>query len=340
MSQPAATEQPGAPATIRPQRHSLPATVRLPGWLMSLALHACLLLLAASRLSSCSDGSPGVNEGDWRTAGIVPRAESSMSDTLSESDAEADVAEAGELATTAPREVPQAPPADLALPEAVALPTIGPGGTPGTGLAAPGDLQNLARPGGLRPAGMAAGEEGHGKTSFFQIPAQGSRFVYLVDSSGSMASYGRIQAAKAELIRSLQSLGREQQFQVIFYNRTPRTMLLRGSREPEMYRANEINRTLARQFISSIRADLGTDHMPALRRALSFEPDVLFFLSDADDGLDAGEMDRLRRLNNGRATIHCIEFGTLIAPAAGSFLQKLARQNGGSYRYVDVTKFQ
>ncbi|MCA9116336.1 MAG: hypothetical protein KDA79_14720 [Planctomycetaceae bacterium] len=314
--------------------------VQLPGWLLSLVLHAGLLLLAASRLSSCSDGTPGAPEGEWRTAGIVARAEASLSDATTESDAETDVSNTRELPATAVEEVPQAPPAELSLPQAPTVPTIGPGGTRLPAASSPVDLQNLALPNGLRPAGVAAGEEGHGKTSFFDVPAQGSRFVYLIDSSGSMESYGRLRAAKAELMRSLQSLDRTQQFQIIFYNNTPHTMMLRGTREPQLYWGTEINQTLARQFVSSIRADLGTKHIPALSRALSFEPDVLFFLTDADDGLDAGELNQIQRMNHGQAKIHTIEFGTAIAPEADSFLRKLSRQNGGSYRYVDVTKFR
>ncbi len=46
-----------------------------------------------------------------------------------------------------------------------------------------------------------------------------------------------------------------------------------------------------------------------------------------------------RRLNDGRATMHAIEFGQ--GPKVGgdhNFIVQLAQQNGGEYRYVDVTQ--
>ena len=81
------------------------------------------------------------------------------------------------------------------------------------------------------------------------------------------------------------------------------------------------------------RTDVAVDD---LKSALRMRPDVVFFLTDADQPkLTFGELQRVRRWNSG-TTIHAIEFGAGPQIAADSFLMKLARQNGGQHAYVDV----
>ena len=109
---------------------------------------------------------------------------------------------------------------------------------------------------------------------------------------------------------------------------------------PQMQWATDINRTLARQFISGVQPDGGTDHMPALKKALRYQPDHLFFLTDADQPiLSARELNEIKTTNNGRTKIHCVEFGKGPEISGDNFLKKLARDNDGTYRYRDVTRF-
>jgi len=76
-------------------------------------------------------------------------------------------------------------------------------------------------------AAAAAGQESspgeQAQTSMFGIDARGSKFVYVIDRSGSMGiDEGRPMAtAKAELLRSIDKLDTVQQFQIIFYNERP-----------------------------------------------------------------------------------------------------------------------
>jgi hypothetical protein len=75
-----------------------------------------------------------------------------------------------------------------------------------------------------------------------------------------------------------------------------------------------------------------------LQLALRLAPDVIFFLTDAEDPqLSDVELQRLRRLNKG-AAIHAIEFGFGPRRGGDNFLSKLARQNNGRHVYVDVTR--
>jgi hypothetical protein len=73
--------------------------------------------------------------------------------------------------------------------------------------------------------------------------------------------------------------------------------------------------------------------------ALRFSPDVIFFLTDADQpALSPAQLLRIRRLNAGRAAINTIEFG--LGPAVGreNFLTRLAQENGGQYVYINISR--
>ena len=56
--------------------------------------------------------------------------------------------------------------------------------------------------------------------------------------------------------------------------------------------------------------------------------------------LSAAELDQIHRANRGRTRIHAIEFGQgeALPQAPMNFLQKLAVQSGGTYRYYDVKR--
>ena len=102
--------------------------------------------------------------------------------------------------------------------------------------------------------------------------------------------------------------------------------------------ANDAGKKKAESFIGSILADGGTRHMEALEMALRLGPDVIFFLTDAEDPkLSATELARIRRLNSG-TSINAIEFGSGPAGGGQNFLKRLAEQNHGNYGYVDISK--
>jgi hypothetical protein len=212
----------------------------------------------------------------------------------------------------------------------------GPGSGGGSGGGAGTGIGTAEGPGGGTGGGLGPGE-----TRFFNIREKGLRYVYVIDRSVSMTSHNAIRVAKAELMSSLQSLNSDQQFQVIFYNVNPTVMHLGGDAKDELYWASELNRTMARQFIGGMTPELGTDHLPALRKALELKPDVIYFLSDAGQPhLDRADREKIRLQNGGRTRIHCIEFGTgADLTDERSFMEKLATENGGRYVYRDISEF-
>lgn len=187
-------------------------------------------------------------------------------------------------------------------------------------------------------AGRGGAGGGRRGTSFFEIPAQGSRFVYVIDHSGSMATYNQLPAAKAELWASLQSLDAAQQFHVIFYDDNLREFRL-SSGKPSLVWANEINKGLARQFLAEVQPDGGTNHLLALEAAIRLRPDHIFLLTDADEPqMTEAQRRKIKQSNGGRSQIHCVEFGKGGDLGAPTFLKQLAKDNGGTYRYRDITK--
>ena len=87
--------------------------------------------------------------------------------------------------------------------------------------------------------------------------------------------------------------------------------------------------------------DGGTAHLPALRQALAMSPDVIFFLTDADDpSLTQPQLHEIReRAELSRTTIHAVQFNLGPAPNDGSWIRVLAEMNRGTYKYIDVTSF-
>jgi hypothetical protein len=177
------------------------------------------------------------------------------------------------------------------------------------------------------------------KISMFGVEAEASKYVFVLDRSGSMGgeSGKALAAAKKELVAAIDKLDRVQQFQIVFYNESPSVFNPAG-KPGRLAFGTEQNKAEAKKFIESIASDGGTDHEEALALALRLRPDVIFLLTDADDPkLTARQLDRIDRIGAG-VTIHTVEFGTGAQREADNFLVKLARQSLGKHVYVDASK--
>jgi hypothetical protein len=180
---------------------------------------------------------------------------------------------------------------------------------------------------------------GKAHTSMFGIEAEGYKFVYVLDRSASMGGPGAaaLKAAKAELIASLNNLERTHQFQIVVYNDRPTMFNPTGDPQRAVF-ATEQNKEEAAKFIESIAPFGGTQHDDALVMAVKLCPNVIFWLTDADDPkLGAAKQERVNRMAAG-ITIHAVEFGGGPQADANNFLVKIARESGGKHAYVDVSK--
>jgi hypothetical protein len=226
-----------------------------------------------------------------------------------------------------------------------------PGGSPGTKLPA-GDRGGLTSFGNGGGGGTGSGSGGGGSgglignpgqprtgygksatTSFYGVRSQGNSFVFVIDRSASMEHAKRLESAKAELLAALSCLNEVNQFQIIFFNNDLDYFRPRGNRA---FHADAATKQLAERYIRGIMPDGPTEAFHrALRAALQYNPDVIYFLTDAEDiGLSSAELGILRQSNKG-ASIHVIKFGEG-AEERIPWLVKLTEQNSGEYRYVDV----
>jgi VWA domain-containing protein len=189
------------------------------------------------------------------------------------------------------------------------------------------------------PGGTNRVRGGTARTGVFGAVGEGRKFVYVFDRSGSMDGHGGapLSAAKSELVASLNDLGTTHQFQIIFYNEQPRVFNPTGTPGRLVFGTDQ-NKYLAQKFVGSITADGATRHEEALEMALKMAPDVIFFLTDADEPrLTAKQLARVAQLNQG-TSINAIEFGYGTQSDPEDFLVKLARQNGGKHVYVDISR--
>ena len=172
------------------------------------------------------------------------------------------------------------------------------------------------------------------RTGIFGLEAQGNRFVYVFDRSASMGEPdGRpLAVAKQELLASLDALGENQQFHVIFYNERPVVFAPAAGRGRPIFASDE-NRQAARRFIAEIAAAGGTRHYEALAAAVRLAPDAIFVLTDAttDDDLAEDELEWLTR-SAGAARIMVVQFGG--EDRRSPRLARLAAATGGTYKAV------
>lgn len=329
MSAAPPTPSNAAPETFweRPQRE------RWPAWMLSFGLH---MAMVTSMVFVFRFAPRGVDVEPDRTTGIVLVREDKGEReyfTEPESAASAVAQKVGKVGIDSP--FPNS--TELAIDVSSLLPkemAPGAGAPAGSGVSAPraGELG-----GGRAAEGLDAG--GTTRTGVFGVYGEGTRFVYVFDRSGSMAGFGGrpLKAAKSELTASLGDLTRQNQFQIIFYNEKPSAFQPYGER-PKLQWGDEASKDLAQAFVNSISAAGGTRHMGALRLAIGLSPDVIFFLTDADEPtISAAELARIRRMNSGTA-IHAVEFGFGRQTNPNNFLVRLAEQNAGKHVYVDISK--
>ena len=305
---------------------------RIPAWMLSTALHTVVIVVLALLVRFTPAAAPGEPN---RAVGVVlARADSGKVEYFNESQSESQSSNSNSrsaaVAADSPLPTEEPVPIDIGgiLPSAEEPIGAGPLG------------EVLPDPGGMTQ-GRAPNRDfgGAAQTSVYGLQGEGSKFLYVFDRSGSMSGYGGrpLRSAQAELIASLNDLESTHQFQIIFYNEEPHVFRPDG-RTPRLVFGDDQGKSLAQRFVQGIVAAGGTRHLEPLAMALRMRPDVIFFLTDAEEPrLSADELRQLRNLNKG-TQIHAIEFG--FGPTSGedNFLKRLARQNGGQHAYIDISK--
>ncbi len=321
-------------STLYQQEHLTDSRYRrvLPAWLSSMILHAILLVLLVFLVQSVPQGI--VEEPD-RTTGIVLKHTTNTGEYYEGENVDIDVA-SDSASSSGPADLVTALPSenDSPLDANSFLPDTRTGGGPAGGAVTGGGLN-------LNGTGIGTNNLDGGKvqTGVFGITGEGYKFVYVFDKSDSMNGYeGRpLAAAKGELLESLKSLGKLQQFQIIFYNEYEN--IFNPTLPGRLFFATEKNKQLAREFVRQITAEGTTRHLEPLLTAVDMAPDIIFFLTDGTNPkLHAEDLRRIERRNAGRAAINVIQFGTE-QDGGGSWLKRLARENRGEYVFVNLRRF-
>ncbi|MHC5111169.1 MAG: vWA domain-containing protein [Planctomycetota bacterium] len=150
------------------------------------------------------------------------------------------------------------------------------------------------------------------------------RIVYVVDRSGSMLdTFGHV---RAELMRSISALRRSQKFHVIFYNAGPPL----ENPPKRLVSAIRAQKEALGEFLSTVFPAGSTKPENAMRRALSLEPDLIYFLTDG--AFDPALLPKLDKWNpSRRIRIFTIAF---FDRSGAELLERIAREHEGEFKFV------
>lgn len=171
-------------------------------------------------------------------------------------------------------------------------------------------------------------------TSYYGIPMVSDRVVFVVDVSGSMTAKigtggnrSRLDEAKRQLKRVIESRPKEFVFNVVSFHSTVDTIFDRMTRMAGRSRAEAIKRVDALEPIGA------TNVHDALKRAFEeTDLDTIYLLSDgapsAGPITDPDQLaDTVKQWNRTRRLrIHCISIG-----AESKMLRRIAEESGGDY---------
>jgi hypothetical protein len=153
-------------------------------------------------------------------------------------------------------------------------------------------------------------------------PEGGSNVIFVLDHSLSMKGE-KSNAARKELVRTLEKLGPDKSFYVIFF--PEKTMPAAGPLP-----ATTENIEAMTNWIYSVGHSFGSDPARAMLKALDFRPDIIWLLSDGRFSEDAASTIRLAN-ENIHARINTVGF---YSPDGERVLKQIAEENHGSYRFV------
>ncbi|MEX2306727.1 MAG: hypothetical protein WD738_04005 [Pirellulales bacterium] len=203
--------------------------------------------------------------------------------------------------------------------------------------ALPSDLGTLmagaGSPGGGKPGGPL------GEAVFFGARSKGDRFVFVVDNSSSMKG-GRLEAATAELLRTVDSLSPRQGFYVIFVSDQTYPMFF-PLPAPELLPATAANKKRLADWLPKAILASGKNRelIKAMDMAAALRPHAVFLLWDGDlkysEKVRLDVMTHFTRPNQWDFAIHTLGMGVSSLDAEYN-LTAIAQAHRGTFRRVDV----
>jgi len=180
--------------------------------------------------------------------------------------------------------------------------------------------------------GAGSGNSLGDEAGFFGLsPTLGRRIVYVVDNSRSMnrphdsSAKTRFKRVQVELVNSIWQLEPQQQFYVVFFNFETVPMPSR-----RMQWATPLAKEHYLTWVAETRAEgAPTDPIEAMELALSFQPDIIYFLTDGN--FARGANSQLLKIRQPHTAIHTFAFGDEISEAV---LSGIAKNTGGTFTLI------
>lgn len=181
------------------------------------------------------------------------------------------------------------------------------------------------------------------RAQFLGSGGNARRIAFVIDASGSLID--TLPFVIRELKRSINQLSPRQQFTVIFYQGDDVIEV-----KPEGIDSKRATAAIKQRVIEQLAEDkyivtpkYSSNPVRALRKALSYRPQLIFLLSDAITGAGTYEIDQARlldeieRVNRMGTKINTLQFlqeDPLIQAGLRGTMELIAEQSGGVYKYV------
>lgn len=187
---------------------------------------------------------------------------------------------------------------------------------------------------------------GLGGAGVWDLKASGKNFAYVVDFSGSVSVVA--DDLKRELKRSIGGLKPHQTFAVFTffsYVDPGRDEAVTEAFAPKLQSAAAEKKREFFQWIDKQAARGRTDPLPAIKRALSLRPDVIFLFSDGEFEDPRAEELIAKENEKSRTRFYCLVFDDVLLEDTSGLpkmtpgarrLQKIAEQSGGKCKIITI----
>ncbi len=201
----------------------------------------------------------------------------------------------------------------------------------------------LGASGEANPFEAALAGGGELRAQFLGSGGNARRIAFVIDASGSIV--GEFPFVIRELQRSVNQLSSRQYFTVIFYQgndvkEVPPMGI--DAKRATITMKEAVNRWLSPDQ-NNIELGGSSNPVRALRRAFSYEPQLIFLLSDAITGQGQYEIDQRKlldeidRINRAGTKINTLQFlqeDPLVKAGLKSTMEQIATRSGGVYTFV------
>jgi hypothetical protein len=166
--------------------------------------------------------------------------------------------------------------------------------------------------------------------SFCGVPIDATVVVYVIDNGSSSADV--LDAIESALFKSIESLGPDRQFQILFWN--PDTATYPTAKQTAF--AVKDNIDAARKRLQDVTAGGSTDPVSSLQRAMADNPGQIMLITAKAGDLDDSLVDEVAKIRgNSKTKIDCFAVNGV---PGDKVLSKIASASGGVF--VPVSEAQ